>query len=128
MGVERNHCAVYGYQFEGRFDWDRMYDGDEYDKNLVNKLMDYGDTDAEKGEFVLFQDPRGRNYVVAGIVHFVTDSPRWNGPPDIGPVVLDEPDPAEVEAMDEIINEEFPSDMVERKHEEPQHIAFTHNH
>lgn len=128
MGVELNHCAVYGYRLDGEFPWDKMYREDEYDDEFADKLMrEYGDTDAEKGDFVLFQDPRAGDYIVAGIVHFVTDSVRWNGPPRIGPIALEEPGPAKVQAMEEIIDEEL-SDFVERKTEEPEHIVFTHNH
>lgn len=128
MGVELQHCAVYGYQLDGRFPWDKMYREDEYSKDFVNKLMtEYRDHDAEKGDFVLFQDPRADRYVIVGIVHFLTSSVRWDGPQEIPPTVMEEPEPAKVQAMEEIIDEEL-SDFVERKTEEPKHIVFTHNH
>jgi hypothetical protein len=126
MGVELQHCAVYGYRFDGRIPWDKMYREDEYDDDHVNRLMDYGDHEASKGDFVLYQDPRGDNYLIAGVVHFLTDSTRWNGPQIIEPTVMDEPEPALVEAMEQTINEEFP-EYIERKTDEPEHIVFTHN-
>lgn len=127
MGVELQHCAVYGYRFDGRFPWDRMYAEDVYDDELVSRLMDYGDHDAERGDFVVYQDPRGGEYLIAGIVLFLTDSVRWNGPQQIEPTVMEEPAAARVDEMEAVIDEEFPSELVERKTEEPEFIVFTHN-
>jgi len=125
MGVELHHCAVYGYRFEGEFPWDKMYENGENEK-ADRLMMDYGDTDSEPGDFVLFQDPRGNQYVIAGIVHFLTDSNRWNGSQTIEPTVMEKPAPELIEAMEQTIDIEFDG-FVERKTEEPEHIVFTHN-
>lgn len=124
MGVELQHCAVYGYRFDGRFPWDEMHRNDNGE--LADRLMDYDDHDAEEGDFVLYQDPRGGDYCIAGIVHFLTDSTRWHGPQHIDVTVMEEPAEELVEAMEQTIDEEF-GDYVERKTDEPEHIVFTHN-
>lgn len=124
MGVELQHCAVYGYRFDGRFPWDKMYREGNGDK--ADRLMDYRDHDADPGDFVLYQDPRGGDYCIAGVLELLTDSIRWDGPQKIPPTPLDEPHPTVVEAMEQTIDEEF-GDYVERKTNEPEHIVFTHN-
>lgn len=124
MGVELQHCAVYGYRLDGSVPWgeiNRERGHDEYER-----LYQYNDHDAEQGDFVFYEDPRGNRYTIAGIVHFLTDSTRWNGPQHIEPTVMEDPDPVLVEAMERTIDEDF-GEWVERKTDEPEHIVFTHN-
>lgn len=126
MGVELQHCALYGHRFEGRFPWDKMYRDDDISDERVERLMDeYGDHDASEGDFVLYQDPRAHDYCIAGIVHFLTDSTRRSGPQVIEPTVMKKPDPVLVQAMEETIDQDFHE--VERKTDEPKHIVFTYN-
>ena len=123
MGVELQHCAVYGYRFEGRFAWDKLYTTGNSDR--ADRLMGYSDHDADQGDFVLYQDPRGEEYCIAGILHFLTKSTRYSGNRVIDPIVMEDPDPVLVEAMEQTIDADFHE--VERKTDEPEHIVFTHN-
>lgn len=124
MGVELQHCGVYGYRFEGRVPWDDI--SRERGHEAFDRLYDYCDTDAETGDFVFFQDPRYKEYAIAGIVQFLTDSVRWNGPQQIDVTVLEEPDSVLVEAMEQTIDAEF-GEFLTRKSDSPEHIVFTHN-
>lgn len=124
MGVELQHCAVYGYRFDGRINWDEVEREEGYEK--FEKLYDYSDHDASQGDFVFYQDPRGGQYSIAGIVHFLTDSTRWSGPQIIEPTVMNRPDDVLVEAMEQTIDVEF-EPYLSRATDEPEHIVFTHN-
>lgn len=124
MGVELQHTIVYGYRFDGVFHWDEMIQNGE--QELADKLMDLSDHSADENQFVLFQDPRGHDYVIGGICIYQSDSTRWSGPQTIPVIPLKEPDEILVEAMEQTIDEDF-GEYVERKTEEPEHIVFTHN-
>lgn len=124
MGVELQHCAVYGYRFEGSVPWDKISRERGHDE--FDRLYEYSDHDAEPGDFVFYEDPRADRYVIAGIVHFLTDSTRRNGPQTIEPTAMEEPEPAKVQAMEEIIDDLY-GEFVTRKTDEPEHIVFTHN-
>lgn len=124
MSVELYHCAVYGYRFDGRVPWDKI--SREKGHEEFDRLYTYSDTDATPGDFIFFQDPRGGRYAIAGILHFIIDSTRRNGPQQIDVTVMDTPDSTLIEAMEQTIDEDF-TDYIERKTQTPQHIAFTHN-
>lgn len=118
MGVELQHTILYGYEFD--------YDDLPNNYAVPDTFYDrYHDHKPDEEDFVICADGRAGEYCFAGIVEYMSDSVRWNGPQCIPPHRLDEtPNATLVEAMNRTIAEEFP---MEPLHDNPEYIVFTND-
>lgn len=112
MGVERQHCILYGY----RFNYETV--------NLESEpFLSHRNHKAERGDFVTLGPGRGGSTVKAGIVIYQSDSTRRSGAQDI-PLYAIEDITVEQENLIKLGRkvEQIDADPVDEK---PKHLVFT---
>lgn len=122
MGVERQHAVVYGYIVDVTKEASDSAAATANGKS-TDPYLSYPEEDADPGEFVTLTPNYGRcDELVAGVLSFITDSTRWEGPQELPLQRLEQPDPATLEAIDETIEEL----AVQPRHPDPAFITLTH--
>lgn len=113
MGVELQHCVLYGYEMP-------IMDYEDYSDHRDHDPIDVTD----EPQFFVLQEPRAHEWCYAGVLQYRSESTRWNGTPSIGPLTIEEPSTEKIIEMERIITGELPADPL---HDQPEHYVFTHN-
>lgn len=115
MGVERQHCILYGY----RFDYDEL----SSEKMESSPLVDNRNHRAERGDFVVLGPGRGGSTIKAGIVIYQSDSTRWDGAQTIPLHVIEDLTVAEKNLIK--LGQKMEQIEAEPIDKEPKHLVFT---